>query len=374
MPRCALALATLTPVCLWAEVRKPHIDKNSPEGQFIELVTLESDAAKKLALLEHFLTLFPKSDPAIMAWVYGELQDRYGRSGAFEKALAAGEKILEIAPDNIEVARANWRFAESQNDAVLVKKWSAETTRIAERIVKAPLPADPEALKAAQAVVEFARQFVVNSDYEDYNKAVQTKDPAQRIEALEAFLKKSPQNPYIRQIEIAEFLAQKEIGDVDKTLAAAERVLASDEDREDALMFVAEVGFRQKKDPKRTLALANRFLIRMAVATRPEGQNEADWARSKKQNTMLAHYIVGSIHFQSQQWGAADKALRAALALVSEDQFKATLLFNLGWANYQIQNALEAIRLYTLCAAIPGPLKEQAAKNVLSIKSEYNLQ
>jgi len=339
----------------------------------MDLVNLESDSAKKLVLLEQFLTLFPKSDPGITVWIYSELQDRYRRAGAPDKALAAGERALEIEPDNIEIARANWRIAETKNDAVLVKKWSTLTSAIAERIVKAPLPADPETLKSAQAVVEFARQFVVNTTYDDYNKAVQIKDPAQRIAALREFVTKNPQNPYMNQIEIAEFLAYKEIGDVDKTLLAAEKILARDEDREDALLFVAEIGFRRKKDPKRTLALTNKFIARMAVATRPDGQSETDWLRSKRQNLMLAHYIVGSIYFQSQQWGAADKALREALALAGEDQLRSTLLYNLGWANYQMQNALEAIRFYRLCAAIPGPMQEQSAKNVLSVKSEYNL-
>jgi tetratricopeptide (TPR) repeat protein len=339
----------------------------------MELVGLESDPAKKLVLMEQFLTLFPKSDPGITVWIYSELQDRYRRAGALDKALTAGERILEIEPDSIDTARANWRIAETKNDPGLVKKWSAQTSAIAERIVKLPLPADPEALKSAQAVVEFARQFVVNTTYDDYNKAVQVKDPAQRIVALQELLKKHPQNPYMSQIEIAEFLAYKEIGDVDKTLAAAEKILAHDEDREDALLYVAEISFRRKRDPKRTLALTNKFIARMAVATRPEGQSEADWLRSKRQNLMLAHYIIGTIHFQSQAWGAADKSLRDALALAGDDQLRSTLLYNLGWANYQMQNALEAIRFYRLCAAIPGPMQEQSAKNVLAVKSEYNL-
>jgi len=60
----------------------------------MELVSLESDSAKKLVLMEQFLTLFPKSDPGITVWVYSELQDRYRRAGALDKALTAGERIL----------------------------------------------------------------------------------------------------------------------------------------------------------------------------------------------------------------------------------------------------------------------------------------
>jgi tetratricopeptide (TPR) repeat protein len=363
----------LAPASLWADVKKLQIDKNSPEGQYMDLVALESDSARKVALLEHFLTLFPKSDPGVTAWIYIELQDRYRRAGALDKALAAGERVLAIDPDNIEVSRANWRIAETKKDEELIKKWSTETGKIAERLVKAPLPADPEAMKAAQDVMAYARQFVVNSDYQDFNKAVKTADPAQRLAALEDFVRKSPQNPYMDQIEIAQFLAYKEIGDVDKTVAAAERILARDANRDDAMLFIAEVNFRRKKDPKRTLELANKFIEHMAVATRPEAQSEADWSRSKNRNLMLAHYMIGTVHFQAGQWSAADRSLRVALSFVGDDQLKSTLLYNLGWANYQMQSAVEAIKFYRLCAAIPGPLQDQAGKNVLSIKSEYNL-
>src|SRR5437660_1551606 len=86
-----LAALFLTP-SLRAEFKRPQLDRNSPEGQFIELVMLETDGAKKTALLEQFLTMFPKVDPSVTAWVYGELQERYRRAGALDKAISTGEK------------------------------------------------------------------------------------------------------------------------------------------------------------------------------------------------------------------------------------------------------------------------------------------
>ena len=371
--RCAFALSSLAPVGLWADVKKPQLDKNSPEGQYIELVALESDAAKKLALLEHFLAMFPKADAGITAWVYGELQDRYRRAGALEKALAAGEKALALDPDNLEAARVNWRIAESKHDAELTKKWLAETGRIADRMVKGSMPADPEVLQTAQEVVAFTRQTAVNADYEDYNRVLQIKDPAQRIAAAEELSKKSPRSPYLSELETVVFQGWKDLGDVDKALAAGEKILAHDEDRDAVVLFVAEVNFRRRKDPQRSIALANKFIARAATSSKPAEQSEADWNRQKNQNLMMAHYIIGGIYFQSQQWAAADKPLRAALAMAQDEQFRARLLYDLGWANYQMRNAIEAIRLYRLCAGISGPMQAEASKNVLYIKSEYGL-
>jgi tetratricopeptide (TPR) repeat protein len=369
-----LALTLVMAPCAAGEVKKPRIGKDTPEGTFLELVSLEASSAKKIALLEHFLTIFPACDPTITVWVYGELQDRYRKAGDLGKALAAGEKILTLDPNNIEIAEANRHIAETKGDAELVKQWSAEIAKIAERVAKMPLPSDPEESKVAQERIEYARQFVMNADYDEYMKAIQIKAPAERIGALDQFVKRVPQNPYMSEIEAAEFLAYKEIGDLDKTLAAAEKILSHNENREDALLFVMEVNFRRKKDPKRTLTLAAKFIERMTAAPKPEGVSDQEWASARNQNLARANYIIGRVYFDAEQWPAADRALRAALPLINDDQFRAALLNDLGWANYRMQNALDAVKFYTLCAAIKGPLQEQAGKSVISVKAEYHLQ
>jgi len=368
----ALALV-LVPLAA-EDVKKPRIGKETPEGTFLELVSLEASAPKKIALLEHFLVIFPACDPSITVWVYGELQDRYRRAGDLDKALAAGDRILILDPNNIDTAETNKRLAEKKGDAQLVEKWSAEIEKIAARVVKLALPSDPEENKIAQQRIEYARQIVANADYAEYSKAVATQAPAERISALEAFLKRVPQNAYLDQIEVAEFLAYKELGDLPKTLAMAEKILSHNENREDALLFVIEVNFNRKTDLKRTLALAAKFLERMPAVDRPEGVSEHDWTQAKNKNMARVHYIVGRIYFDSEQWPSADRAMRAALPLIGDDQLRAAVLNDLAWANYRMQNALEAVRFYSLCAAIRSPLQEQAAKSVLSVKSEYHLQ
>ena len=127
----------LAPYAL-GEVKKLRVGKDTPEGTFLELVSLEVSAAKKVALLEHFLTIFPACDPTITVWVYGELQDRYRRAGDLDKALAVGEKILVLDPNNIDIAETNKRLAEKKGDAELVYKWSAEMEKIAARRGKIP--------------------------------------------------------------------------------------------------------------------------------------------------------------------------------------------------------------------------------------------
>jgi tetratricopeptide (TPR) repeat protein len=221
--------------------------------------------------------------------------------------------------------------------------------------------------------LKYARQFLMNVDYADYTKAIGTVGPAERIAALEAFLQRVPQNPSLEQIEAAEFLAYKEMGDLDKTLAAAEKILSHNENRRRPSVRRGSQ-FQPEKDTKRTLALAARFIDRMSVAPPPEGVTAHDWAQAKSKNIGRVHYIVGRIFFDSEQWPSADRALREALSLIGDDQLRAAVLYDLAWANYRMQKAVEAVRFYGLCAAIRSPLQEQASKSALSIKAEYHLQ
>ena len=119
--------------------------------------------------------------------------------------------------DNIEIAETNRSIAEKKGSPELVEKWAAEIEKIAARVVKLTPPTDPEDGKSAQERLEYAREIVANADYAEYTKAIAIQAPAERIAALETFVKRVPQNSYADQIEAAEFLAYKEMGDYDRT-------------------------------------------------------------------------------------------------------------------------------------------------------------
>jgi len=59
--------------------------------------------------------------------------------------------------------------------------------------------------------------------------------------------------------------------------------------------------------------------------------------------------------------------------------FSARALYHLGYVNYQLaekgepNRVFEALKFNQECAQIRGNYQEQAAKNILSIKSEFNI-
>ena len=64
---------------------------------------METDYDKKLALIEQFTALFPQS--VSIGWAFSQMQEADFKSGLWDKAIAAGDKLLELDPDDLEAAR-----------------------------------------------------------------------------------------------------------------------------------------------------------------------------------------------------------------------------------------------------------------------------
>jgi len=279
----------------WAGA-KPTLDPNTPEGRLMEKVQAESDLSKRLVLLELFPELFPSS--AAVEFVLSELQARYHQAGKLDKALAAGANLLISNPNNLEAACLNWRIAADMKSDQLTAVWRKQAGVIAERALKTP---DPGMSKATLECGANAQQA---NEIEAYKAAVTAKNPADRIRLLEEFVKSHPQTQHAGDIEITLFLAYREQGDTAKALVTAEKLVARNDAREDALLLVAESYFRSGKDSDRVLSLAKKAIDRLSKAEKPEGMSAADWARNKTAGLTQANYMIGSVSFTAERWEA----------------------------------------------------------------------
>jgi tetratricopeptide (TPR) repeat protein len=349
----------------WAGA-KPSSDANSPEGRLLDKAQKEGDLSRKLVLLELFPDLFPSSPS--MEYVWTELQIRYFQAGKLPKALAAGSNALNSNPNSLEVACLNWRIAADMKDAALTTVWMKQAGYVAERVQKNP---DPEMSKATLECGASARQA---NEGDAYQAAVNTKNPAERVKLLEQFLADHPQTTHAGEIENSVFQAYREQGDAAKTLAAAEKLVAKDDTREDAMLLVAESYFKSGRDPERVLSLSKKAIDRLNSMEKPEGMSAADWARNKSTELTQAQYMVGSITFQAGRWEAADQAFRAALPNLTDPRFRAEALNSLGWANYKLKNVSDSIKFYIECTNIPGPWQQAAAKTLNTITAEYRIK
>ena len=84
--------------------------------------------------------------------------------------------------------------------------------------------------------------------------------------------------------------------------------------------------------------------------------------------------MIGNTYINQSRWSQADVALRAALPLLRQsEQSVASVLFYLGWSNYNLENFVEAARFYKQCATIHSQFQDQAAKNLEVIRTEHKV-
>jgi len=257
----------LSPLGL-AGVKRPPIDHSTPDGRLLEKIQAEQDPVKRFYLLELFPDVFPTS--TLSGYVWTELQDRYRVAGKLDKALASGEKLVSLEPNNLEAACLNWRIAADMKYPAMEAKWVTQVAAVAERALKTP---DPEISKATADCGHTALDAM---EFEDYRKAVSVSNAAERIKALDEFLRGHLRTSHANDIEVYQFMAYRELGNAAQTLAAAERIVSHDETRQDAMLLVVDASFKAAKDPNRTLHLARKTIELLNAAEKPENVNPAD--------------------------------------------------------------------------------------------------
>ena len=159
------------------------INAETPEGQLLQQIGQEEDGAKKLALMEKFAAAYPKHEGA--AWVYEQMVTTGVKAGQFDKALEACDKLLAADPNDARGAHDCLKAAEAKKDPDAVKTWAARTSEVARKVTQAPKPASEDAVEEWKTSVDFAKQLDTYTEYSLYATALQTTDPAKKIELAE---------------------------------------------------------------------------------------------------------------------------------------------------------------------------------------------
>jgi tetratricopeptide (TPR) repeat protein len=338
------------------------VNAETPEGLLLQQIGQAQDESKKLQLMEQFTAQAPKHEA--IGWVYEQMQTAYLKAGQPDKALEIGDKLVAMDPDDLDAAHQNLKAAEAKKDPDLIRKWSNQTSQIAQKVIQSPQPADADEVDAWKKRVDFARQLDTYTEYSLFSAATQTQDPRKRIELADALTARNPKSQYLPALAELRFNAYRQLGDNANALSSAEKIIETDQSKEDLLIFVADQYMEKKRDPDKVLAYSAKVVELMNTKPKPEGVSDDDWAKRKKTMSGLAHNMSGKTLFQQKKLAPADKELRAALPLVEgNDQLKAETLFYAGLVNYQMKNLPDALKFNQQCAAIKSPFQAQAAKN-----------
>ena len=372
---CVLAIAVLAALVQRAAAQRYTASANpeSPEGQFLDLIGLQSDEAKKLALIEQFPQRFPRHPAA--SWAYEQLQLAAIQASQWDRALAFGERLAQLNPNDIEVAQLNIKAAESKGDRTTVKLWSDYAARVAQRILESPPPKDPELLEEWKKETAVASQYSAQDEYTIYKKALESGDPRQQIKLLDELLKRNSDTAYLPQALVVYLNAYRALGDSGNGMLTAEKILKIDPKNEDALLTAAEGYLRRGSSTEKVLAYSARLIEVMGAKKKPAIVRQEDWEKKKSFYAGTAHWMIGNIYINQNRFGQADSELRAALTMLRHsDQSAASILFYLGWSNYKLENYAEAVRFFKQCMAIQSQFQEQAQKNLDVIRSEQGIQ
>src|SRR5579883_1819802 len=156
-----------------------EVDAGKPEGQ----------------LLEQFVGQYPKTPQTV--WVLEQLQQYYAKAGQAEQAMAAGEKLLALDPEDPEAALQCLKAAEAEKNVALIEKYSELTFANARKDAAAPQPQDADKVEDWKREVDYAKQVAIYADYALFRAAAETRDPKLTIELAEMLQKRSPDSEYV---------------------------------------------------------------------------------------------------------------------------------------------------------------------------------
>lgn len=284
--------------------------------------------------------------------------------------------VASPATEELETNYQKLKDAAAKKDAAMVKQLAGETCALARQEIQSTAPTDEDQKAAWTARVAFAREVELYTEYALYAAALQS-SPAVKIDLLTTLEAQNPKSKYMDEAYAAYFLALNQTGGAAKIPALAAKALTNFPDNEDALLVMADLSMNQKKiDAAGTYA--ERLLAVLNRHPKPEGLPAADWERKKAAALGRAYWIAGLVHCEKQQYLQADQDLRAALPLVQGNQaMLAPALFYLGLSNYNLgkqmlnrAQILEGAKFSEQCAALPGPLAQQAWTNAHLMKTE----
>lgn len=344
-----------------------EVDAEKPDGKVLQQIMQADDQAKRTPLLEQFVEQFPKSEAT--PWALEQLLAVYSQSGQPDKTIAIGEKLLAVDPDETEAALQCLKAGETKHDLELIKKYSAQSSTLAHKMLAASQPSDAEQVDTWKQEQAYAKQVDAYSEYALYRVCAESRDPKVTIEFGELIAQRYPAGQYAGKLDGALFLAYHQTGQDAKALTVAERVLTTDQSNEDILLFVADNYLQNKKEPAKVHLYCSKVVDVMTAKPKPEGMADDAWTSRKNSVIGLAHYMNGKLYFNENSFSETDKELRGALSFVDNNPAsKGEVLFLLGYANYELKKTQEAANFYRSCAAVKSEYQAKAAKNLQVIK------
>jgi hypothetical protein len=359
--------------------QKLLIEIDTQEGQMLQEIDEQKDAAQKLVLLEKFAKMYPNHEAA--TWVLSNIQQHFLQAKQYPQVFENGTRILSIDPLELSAAHNCLKAAEALKDLSLIKLWSAQTSHVARKVMqlKRPEYGDEEDVAVWKQKVDYARQVEQYTEYAIYFASLQTKDTKTKSGLIESLEQRNPMSEYLAQMRTSHTTVVRQV-DIEEAVASAEAQFQKGEYNEDLLLMVATHYMQKRKENSKIIAYSQKLLELLETRAKPEEISDSEWDRKKRNMIGVANWMVGLLYSTQERFAAADRHLRAALPHLKNNDMLAGAYYHLGYINYRMAESGErikvhdAIRFTQLCISLNSAVQHQALENLKAIKAEYGLQ
>jgi len=353
---CGIALSQNTPIVIPA---------GTPEDKDLAAIAAESDAQKRIADYQEFLTKHADSKPAV---AYGEwqLSQQYLAAGDPAKAMDYGNKALAAYPNNLDIIMSQVSVAQALKDNGKVVEFAAQGAGVYNSIPKQPRPADAadsewnSKISSEKSAAQSAYDFLETSAY---NAIASEQDPNKRMSEIEKFTPAFPKSKFEGQISQLALYSLRQLSQPQRLVAYGEKVLASDPESLPTLMMMADAYAGDPKDAAKAETYSKKVLG--VVGNNPEGSD-----KEKTSYAGLAHITLGRAELNQEKLVPAIADLKAAVTLLQTDPSdQQQALYYLGYAYAKQNHRADAVATLQKAAAIDGPYQGPAKEMLAKISA-----
>jgi tetratricopeptide (TPR) repeat protein len=342
-----------------AQIRNVTINSESEEGKLLQQAGEETDSAKKIAMLEEFLSKYGSHDAA--GYVHLQLQAEYLKVNNFDKSVEHGEAAQAKAPNDLEIAHLLVKGGEGKGDAQRLVAAVEKARDLAQKAKAAPKTSDGDE-EAWKRSVDFAGQVDQYNQYALFGAAQKQTAPQAKVLLLDTLRKDYPGGQFDKSLDAQYVVAYQQLGQMDKMAEAAEGALAGEPDNE-AYLYLAGEAYMDPSKGKVAQAEANAQKILATLPNKPKPANvsDDDWAKNKSTYLGLGHSLLGRSLANQGKFAPAFKELQVAVtALKGNNEALAPVLYFLGFCGAKLERHKDAITYLTQASKIPGPYQAPA--------------
>ena len=361
--RLCLILSCVVLICVsgWSQNTTIAIPAGTPEDKDLATIAAESDAQKRIAAYEEFLTKYSDNKPA-MAYAEWQLSQQYLTAGDTAKAMEYGNKALEAYPNNLDIIVSQAGVAQAMKDNGKVVDYAVQGAGVFHSIAKQTKPAavsDEDWTTQINNEESSARNSYDSLETSAYNAIVSEQDPNKRMSEIEKFTPAFPKSKFEDQITQLALYSLRQLNQPQRVIAYGEKTLAANPDSIPTLLMMADAYAGDAKDAAKAATYANKVLSLV-------GSDPASADKTKRSYAGLAHTTLGRAELNQEKLVPAVTDLKTAASLLQDDpQDQQQALFYLGYAYAKQNHKADAMAALQKAAAISGPY-QGPAKDMLA--------